>query len=159
MFDKVLIANRGEIAVRIIRSCKRLGIGAVAVYSDADSRSLHVQKADESVYIGGPHAQDSYLNAEKIISAALSTGCRAVHPGYGFLSENARFARSVEAAGLVFIGPPAKAIDTMGDKIASKELAVKAGVPVIPGHADALAGEDEALAAADGIGYPVLLKP
>jgi len=159
MFDKVLIANRGEIAVRIIRSCKRLGIGAVAVYSDADSRSLHVQKADESVYIGGPHAQDSYLDAEKIISAALSTGCRAVHPGYGFLSENARFARSVEAAGLVFIGPPAKAIDMMGDKIASKELAVKAGVPVIPGHADALAGEDEALAAADGIGYPVLLKP
>ena len=159
MFDKILIANRGEIAVRIIRSCKRLGIGAVAVYSDADSRSLHVQTADESVHIGGPRAQDSYLDAEKMIAAALSTGCRAVHPGYGFLSENARFARSVAAAGLVFIGPPAKAIDTMGDKLASKELAAKAGVPVIPGHADALEGEDEALAAADGIGYPVLLKP
>jgi propionyl-CoA carboxylase alpha chain len=159
MFDKILIANRGEIAVRIVRSCKRLGIGAVAVYSDADSRSLHVQTADESVHIGGPRAQDSYLDAEKMIAAALSTGCRAVHPGYGFLSENARFARSVAAAGLVFIGPPAKAIDTMGDKLASKELAAKAGVPVIPGHADALEGEDEALAAADGIGYPVLLKP
>lgn len=159
MFDKILIANRGEIAVRIIRSCKRLGIGAVVVYSDADSRSLHVQTADESVHIGGPQAQDSYLDAEKMIAAALSTGCRAVHPGYGFLSENARFARSVAAAGLVFIGPPAKAIDTMGDKLASKELAAKAGVPVIPGHADALEGEDEALAAADGIGYPVLLKP
>lgn len=159
MFDKILIANRGEIAVRIIRSCKRLGIGAVAVYSDADSRSLHVQTADESVHIGGPRAQDSYLDAEKMIAAALSTGCRAVHPGYGFLSENARFARSVAAAGLVFIGPPAKAIDTMGDKLASKELAAKAGVPVIPGHADALEGEDEAQAAADGIGYPVLLKP
>ncbi len=159
MFDTILIANRGEIAVRIIRSCKRLGIGAVAVYSDADSRSLHVQTADESVHIGGPRAQDSYLDAEKMIAAALSTGCRAVHPGYGFLSENARFARSVAAAGLVFIGPPAKAIDTMGDKLASKELAAKAGVPVIPGHADALEGEDEALAAADGIGYPVLLKP
>ena len=159
MFDKILIANRGEIAVRIVRSCKRLGIGAVAVYSDADSRSLHVQTADESMYIGGPRAQDSYLDAEKMIAAALSTGCRAVHPGYGFLSENARFARSVAAAGLVFIGPPAKAIDTMGDKLASKELAAKAGVLVIPGHADALEGEDEALAAADGIGYPVLLKP
>ena len=159
MFDKILIANRGEIAVRIIRSCKRLGIGAVAVYSDADSRSLHVQAADESVHIGGPRAQDSYLDAEKMIAAALSTGCRAVHPGYGFLSENARFARSVAAAGLVFIGPPAKAIDTMGDKLASKELAAKADVAVIPGHADALEGEDEALAAADGIGYPVLLKP
>jgi propionyl-CoA carboxylase alpha chain len=159
MFDKILIANRGEIAVRIIRSCKRLGIGAVAVYSDADSRSLHVQTADESVHIGVARAQDSYLDAEKVTAAALSTGCRAVHPGYGFLSENARFARSVAAAGLVFIGPPAKAIDTMGDKLASKELAAKAGVPVIPGHADALEGEDEALAAADGIGYPVLLKP
>jgi propionyl-CoA carboxylase alpha chain len=159
MFDRILIANRGEIAVRIMRSCKRLGIGAVAVFSDADSRSLHVQTADESVHIGGPHAQESYLDTEKIISAALSTGCRAVHPGYGFLSENARFARSVAASGLVFIGPPAKAIDTMGDKIASKELAVKAGVPVIPGHADALEGEDEALAAAEAIGYPVLLKP
>ncbi|MFZ0612477.1 MAG: acetyl-CoA carboxylase biotin carboxylase subunit [Desulfobacterales bacterium] len=159
MFDKILIANRGEIAVRIGRTCKRLGIGTVAVYSDADSRSLHVQTADEAVHIGGAPAQESYLDAEKIISAAVSTGCRAVHPGYGFLSENAAFARRVAAAGLVFIGPPAAAIDMMGDKIASKKLAVSAGVPVILGHTDALKNEDEALAAAEGIGYPVLLKP
>ncbi|MGO9313105.1 MAG: acetyl/propionyl/methylcrotonyl-CoA carboxylase subunit alpha [Syntrophobacteraceae bacterium] len=159
MFDKIVIANRGEIAVRIIRTCKRLGIGTVAVYSDADSRSLHRQLADESVHIGGPHAQQSYLNAEKIISAALSTNCRAVHPGYGFLSENSRFAETVESAGLTFIGPPARVIATMGDKIASKELAIKAGVPVIPGQVMALKDVDEALAAAESIGYPVLLKP
>ena len=131
----------------------------MAVYSDADSRSLHVQLADEAVYIGGAHAQESYLNAEKIISVALSTGCRAVHPGYGFLSENAQFSRSVAAAGLAFVGPPAKAIAMMGDKIASKELAVKAGVPVIPGHTDALSEVSDALTVAESIGYPVLLKP
>ena len=159
MFDKILIANRGEIAVRIIRTCKRLGIGTVAVYSDADSRSLHRQLADEAVHIGGPHAQQSYLDMEKIISAALSTNCRAVHPGYGFLSENSRFAETVESAGLTFIGPPAGVIATMGDKIASKELAIKAGVPVIPGQVMALKDLDEALAAAESIGYPVLLKP
>ncbi|WP_373500317.1 acetyl-CoA carboxylase biotin carboxylase subunit [Desulfococcus sp.] len=159
MFDKILIANRGEITVRIIHTCRRLGIRSVAVYSDADSRSLHVQMADESVRIGTPPAQMSYLDADKILSAALATGCRAVHPGYGFLSENSAFAGRVADAGLVFIGPPADVIDTMGDKIASKALAVKAGVPIIPGHAEALTDEEEALAAADGIGYPVLLKP
>ncbi len=159
MFDKILIANRGEIAVRIIHTCKRMGIGTVAVYSDADSRSLHRQLADEAVHIGGPHAQESYLNGERIIAAALSTGCRAVHPGYGFLSENAQFARNVEAAGLTFIGPPAGTIALMGDKIAAKELAIKAGVPVIPGNDDALKDENEAVAVADAIGYPVLLKP
>jgi propionyl-CoA carboxylase alpha chain len=159
MFDKILIANRGEIAVRIIRTCRRLGIGTVAVYSDADTRSLHVQTADETIHLGGPQAQDSYLNGDKIIDAALSAGCRAVHPGYGFLSENARFASSVQAAGLTFIGPAAKAIALMGDKIAAKELAVKAGVPVIPGHVDELKNLDEALAVAGSIGYPVLLKP
>jgi len=159
MFDKILIANRGEIAVRIIRSCRQMGIAAVAVYSEADRRSRHVQQADEGVYIGGAPAQASYLDAEKIIDAARSTGCRAVHPGYGFLSENAAFARRVAEAGLVFIGPPAEAIALMGDKIASKELAVQAGVPVIPGHAGELDDEDQARAAADTIGYPVLLKP
>ena len=159
MFEKILIANRGEIAVRIIRTCKRLGIGTVAVYSDADSRSLHRQLADEAVHIGGPPAHESYLNGERIISAALSAGCQAVHPGYGFLSESAQFARSVKAAGLVFIGPSARAIAMMGDKLAAKELSTKAGVPVIPGHADDLKDEDEALAVADSIGYPVLLKP
>jgi propionyl-CoA carboxylase alpha chain len=159
MFKKILIANRGEIAVRIIRTCRRLGIGTVAVYSDADSRGLHRQMADEAVHIGGPHSQESYLNAEKIISAALATGCQAVHPGYGFLSENPRFAESVKSAGLVFIGPPADAVTTMGDKIASRELALKAGVPVIPGHNDALKDNEEALKVADDIGYPMLLKP
>jgi propionyl-CoA carboxylase alpha chain len=159
MFEKILIANRYEIAVRIIRTCNRLGIGTVAVYSDVDSRSLHRQMADEAVHIGGPHAQESYLNAEKIISAALSTGCQAIHPGYGFLSENPQFAGSVKSAGLIFIGPPDDAITTMGDKIASRELAVKAGVPVIPGHNDPLKDEEDAVAIADTIGYPVLLKP
>ncbi len=159
MFDKILIANRGEIAVRIMRTCRRLGIKTVAVYSDADSRSLHREVADEAVHIGGAPARDSYLDGEKIISAALSTGCKAVHPGYGFLSENARFARYLQASGLGFIGPPADAIAVMGDKIASKELAVKAGVPVIPGHVGALKDVDEALSIAGSIGYPVLLKP
>lgn len=159
MFDKILVANRGEIAVRIIRTCKRLGIGTIAVYSDADSRSLHVQMADEALHIGGPHARESYLNTEKIISAALSTGCQAVHPGYGFLSESHQFVETVEAAGLTFIGPPANAVALLGDKITSKKLALKAGVPVITGHADVLNGVDDALTVADGIGYPVLLKP
>jgi propionyl-CoA carboxylase alpha chain len=159
MFEKILIANRGEIAVRIMRTCKRMGIVTVAVYSDADSRGLHRQMADEAVLIGGAPAGISYLNAENIISAALSTGCKAVHPGYGFLSENSRFARSVAASGLVFIGPPADAILLMGDKISSKELAVKTGVPVIPGHVEALTDIEEAVSVAGRIGYPVLLKP
>ncbi len=159
MFDKILICNRGEIAVRIINTCKRLGIRTVAVYSDADRRSLHRQLADEAVYIGGPHARESYLNTERIIAAALSTNCRAVHPGYGFLSENPKFAEAVESAGLKFIGPPADVIAAMGNKIASKELAIKAGVPVIPGRVTALGDVEEAISTAQSIGYPVLLKP
>lgn len=159
MFDKILIANRGEIAVRIIRTCKLLGIGTVAVYSVADSRSLHRQLADEAVCIGGAPARQSYLDIDRIMSAALSSNCRAVHPGYGFLSENSRFAETVTSAGLTFIGPPAGVIAAMGDKIASKELAIKAGVPVIPGHVDALKDLEEALRAAQSVGYPVLLKP
>lgn len=159
MIEKMLISNRGEIAARIIRTCKRLNIATVAVYSDADRHSLHKQMADDSVYIGNSPARESYLNASKLIDAALSTGCRAVHPGYGFLSENAQFARQVTASGLVFIGPPAGVIARMGDKIAAKELAIEAGVPVIPGHMDALANEYDALAVAESIGFPVLLKP
>ncbi len=159
MFDKILIANRAEIAVRIIRTCQRMGIKSTAVYSDADSRSLHRQMADDAVHIGSSPAADSYLNTEKIISAALSSGCQAVHPGYGFLSENARFAELVHAAGLTFIGPSSQAIALMGDKIASKELAVKAGVPVIPGHVDVIRDAEEARHIAGSIGYPVLLKP
>lgn len=159
MFKKILIANRGEIAVRIIQTCKRMGIGTVAVFSDADSRSLHVQLADEAVGLGGVHGRESYLNIDKVLNAAKSTGCAAVHPGYGFLSENPRFADAVAMSGLTFIGPSARAIELMGDKIASKELAKKAGVPVIPGYIRALADVGEALAAAEKIGYPVLLKP
>lgn len=159
MFDKILIANRGEIAIRIIRTCNRLGIATVAVYSDADSRSLHRHLADESVHIGASPSQQSYLVIEKIIDAAQATGCQAVHPGYGFLSENPLFAKAVQEAGLIFIGPPADVVEVMGDKITSKELAKTAGVPVIPGHIEALKDLDEALAVADAVGYPILLKP
>ena len=159
MFDKILIANRGEIAIRIIRTCNRLGISTVAVYSDADSRSLHRHLADEAVHIGESQSQKSYLDIDKIIAAAKATGAQAVHPGYGFLSEKADFAKAVEAAGLVFIGPPVSVVDVMGDKITSKELAKNAGVPVIPGHIEAVKDDAEALAAAEDVGYPVLLKP
>lgn len=159
MFDKILIANRGEIAVRIIRTCKRLGIGTAAVYSDADTRSLHRELADEAVHIGGAQARQSYLDIDSVVSAALAANCRAIHPGYGFLSENSRFAEAVSSAGLTFIGPPAEVIAAMGDKIASKELAISAGVPVIPGVVSALKDLDEALTVAESIGYPVLLKP
>ncbi len=159
MFGKILIANRGEIAVRIIRTCRKLNIATVAVYSDADARSLHVQSADEAVHIGGSPAFESYLSAEKIIAAAKSAQCDAIHPGYGFLSENPKFAESVQSAGLSFIGPPAKVIDLMGDKIASKELAKKAGVPTIPGHNRAIDSPEEAAQIANQIGYPILLKP
>ena len=159
MFEKILIANRGEIAIRIIRTCNRMGISTVAVYSNADSRSLHRHLADEAVHIGESQSQKSYLDINKIITAATSTGCQAVHPGYGFLSENAAFAKAVEAAGMVFIGPPVGAVDLMGDKITSKELAKNAGVPVIPGHIEAVKDEKDALAVAEEVGYPVLLKP
>jgi propionyl-CoA carboxylase alpha chain len=159
VFHKILIANRGEIAVRIIRTCHRMGIGAVAVYSDVDIRSPYIEASDEAVYIGPAPTPESYLSKEKIISAALSTGCQAVHPGYGFLSENAEFARMVVQAGLVFIGPCAEAIATLGDKIASKDWAIKIGASVVPGHNQPLSGTEEATAKAEQIGFPVLLKP
>ncbi|MDL2269559.1 acetyl-CoA carboxylase biotin carboxylase subunit [Desulfosarcina sp. OttesenSCG-928-A07] len=159
MFEKILIANRGEIAVRIIRTCNRLGIRTVAVYSDSDTRNLHRHLADEAVYIGPSPSQQSYLNIQKIVDAGLSTGCQAVHPGYGFLSEKADFARAVTESGMVFIGPPPEAVSIMGDKITSKEMAKNAGVPVIPGHIEAVKDEEDALRAAESVGYPVLLKP
>ncbi|MBI5522298.1 MAG: acetyl-CoA carboxylase biotin carboxylase subunit [Desulfarculus sp.] len=159
MFEKVLIANRGEIAVRIIQTCRRLGIGSVAVYSEIDARSLHVRQADEAVFLGPPRSDQSYLVKEKLIEAALNTGCQAVHPGYGFLSENPGFADLVASAGLAFVGPKAAVIATLGDKIASKELAMAAGVPVVPGHNQALGEIDEVLALAGGVGFPLLLKP
>lgn len=159
MFEKILIANRGEIAVRIIRTCKRMGVGTVAVYSEVDSRSLHVKVADEAVLLGGSRSEESYLAKEKIIDVALKHNCQAIHPGYGFLSENSEFAEMVFQAELVFIGPPASAIATLGDKIASKALAASAGLPVVPGSTQPLSNLKDALAVARQYGYPVLLKP
>jgi len=158
MFSKILIANRGEIACRVIKTAKRMDVKTVAVFSDADIDSPHVLQADEAVHIGPPPAAESYLLADKIIQAAKDTGAEAIHPGFGFLSENANFARSVAEAGLVFIGPPPNAIDAMGDKIESKRLAKEAGVSTVPGSADAISDPDEAVKIANEIGYPVMLK-
>jgi propionyl-CoA carboxylase alpha chain len=159
MFRNLLIANRGEIARRIIRTCRHLGVETTAVHSDVDARSLHVAEATHAVRLGGSTAAESYLAKDRIIEAAVKSGCDAVHPGYGFLSENSEFARLAVCAGLVFIGPPAKAIAVMGDKIAAKDLARAAGVPTVPGHAAPIADADTALGVAADIGYPVLLKP
>ncbi|MEM1192009.1 MAG: acetyl-CoA carboxylase biotin carboxylase subunit [Pseudomonadota bacterium] len=158
MFEKVLIANRGEIALRIHRACKELGIATVAIHSTADANAMHVRLADESVCIGPPAPRDSYLNIPAIISAAEITGADAIHPGYGFLSENARFAEIVKAHGITFIGPSADHIRVMGDKIAAKETVGGVGIPLVPGSAGALANIDEARIEADRIGYPVLVK-
>ncbi|MBV8454321.1 MAG: acetyl-CoA carboxylase biotin carboxylase subunit, partial [Deltaproteobacteria bacterium] len=158
MFKRILIANRGEIAVRVIRACRELGIESVAVFSDADRASLHVREADFAVNVGAPPAAESYLHTERIIEAASRTGAEAVHPGYGFFSENANFARAVDAAGLIFIGPPASAIEQMGDKVAARKLMMAAGVPVVPGSPGTLEDEDEVRAVASRIGYPVMLK-
>ena len=158
MFKKILIANRGEIACRIIATARKMGIKTVAVYSEADADARHVREADESVAIGPPQSAKSYLVAEKIIQAARETGAEAIHPGYGFLSEKADFARAVEKAGLVFIGPGPDAIGAMGDKIESKKLAKKAGVNTIPGHMDVISDADEAVKISRGIGYPVMIK-
>jgi len=158
MFTKVLIANRGEIALRVIRACHELGVRAVAVYSDADARAPHVRAADEAVHIGPPPSAESYLRGERIIEAAKATGAEAVHPGYGFLSEREWFARAVRDAGLVFIGPPAEAIAAMGSKTAARQLAIKAGVPVVPGTTEPLRDANEAREIAERFGYPILVK-
>ena len=158
MFSKILIANRGEIACRIMRTAKRMGIATVAVYSDADAGAPHMQMADEAVHIGPAASAESYLRADKIIAAAKDTGAEAIHPGFGFLSEKAAFVEAVEAAGLAFIGPGTHAIRVMGDKIESKALAEKAGVSVVPGTPGAVEDVDEALKAAGEIGFPVMVK-
>ena len=158
MFDKILIANRGEIACRVIKTARRMGIKTVAVYSDADRDARHVQLADEAVHIGAAPSRESYLQAERIIAAAKQTGAQAVHPGYGFLSENAAFARRVEEEGIVFIGPKHHSIAAMGDKIESKRLAAAAGVNCIPGVNEAIDRADQAVEIARGIGYPVMIK-
>ena len=157
MFSKILIANRCEIAIRIMRACKELGIRTVAVYSEADKNALHVLFADESVLLGAPAPKESYLNIEKIIDAAQQTGVQAIHPGYGFLSENANFAEAVTRVGLVFIGPPMDAIRAMGDKAEAKRRMQQAGLRVVPGY-EGLTNEKEFKKAAGDIGYPVLIK-
>ncbi|MEF8725301.1 MAG: biotin carboxylase N-terminal domain-containing protein, partial [Candidatus Accumulibacter delftensis] len=158
MFAKILIANRGEIACRVIRTARRMGIRTVAVYSEADANARHVRLADEAVCIGPAAARESYLVADRLLDAACRTGAQAVHPGYGFLSENDRFADACAAAGIVFIGPPATAIRAMGSKSAAKTLMAAAGVPLTPGYH----GDDQQPAflqrQADAIGYPVLIK-
>ncbi|HKF61345.1 MAG TPA: biotin carboxylase N-terminal domain-containing protein, partial [Dongiaceae bacterium] len=158
MFAKILIANRGEIACRVIRTARRLGIATVAVYSEADAHAWHAELADEAVAIGPPPARESYLAGEKIIAAAKATGAEAVHPGYGFLSENSGFAEACAAAGLVFIGPPPAAIRVMGSKSEAKALMEKAKVPVVPGYHGTDQSDATLAAEAKRIGYPVLLK-
>lgn len=158
MFRKVLIANRGEIAVRIIRACRELGVRCVAVYSTADRNSLHAQIADEAVCIGPPATKDSYLNMNAIIQAAINSGAEAIHPGFGFLSENAEFARLCEKYGLVFIGPSYRSIEMLGDKAVAKETMAAVGVPVIPGSKGAVSTVEEARRIAEEAGYPILVK-
>ena len=158
-FHTVLVANRGEIAVRVIRTLRAMGIRSVAVFSDADADARHVAEADVAVRIGPAPARQSYLNIDAVLSAALRTGAQAIHPGYGFLSENSEFAAALESAGIVFIGPPVKAIQTMGDKIAAKTTVSAFGVPVVPGIARPGLTDADLIAAADGVGYPVLVKP
>src|SRR5258708_6028296 len=158
MFKKILIANRGEIACRVAASARPMGVRTVAVYSDADARAKHVQACDEAVHIGGSAPKDSYLRWERILEAAKATGAQAIHPGYGFLSENEEFAQACADAGLVFIGPPPSAIRAMGLKAASKQLMEKAGVPLVPGYHGADQDPQLLQREADRIGYPVLIK-
>jgi len=158
MFTKILIANRGEIACRVIKTARKMGIATVAVYSEADKDALFVDLADEAVCIGPAASKESYLVADKIIAACKQTGAQAVHPGYGFLSENAEFSRRLEEEGIKFIGPKHYSIAKMGDKIESKKLAIEAGVNTIPGYNDAIDGPDAAVEIAKKIGYPVMIK-
>ncbi|MBM6591169.1 acetyl/propionyl/methylcrotonyl-CoA carboxylase subunit alpha [Brevibacterium sp. RIT 803] len=159
MFNTVLIANRGEIALRVIRTCRRLGIRTVAVYSDADAHAAHVKSADTAVHLGPAQASESYLRIDKVIAAAKTTGAEAIHPGYGFLSENADFSAACDTAGIVFLGPGAEAIRTMGDKITAKNAVSQRGVPLVPGTKDAAMSNEALVAASADIGFPVLIKP
>jgi len=158
MFNKILIANRGEIACRVIKTARKMGIGTVAIYSDADKHALHVEMADEAVHIGPPPANQSYIVIDKVMDAIRQTGAQAVHPGYGFLSENAKFAEALEAEGVVFVGPPKGAIEAMGDKITSKKIAQEAGVSTVPGYMGLIEDADEAVKISQQIGYPVMIK-
>src|SRR3954471_11015207 len=151
---KILIANRGEIAIRVMRTCKELGIATVAVFSEADRAALHVRMADQAYLVGPPPSRESYLVQERILEVAKKSGADAIHPGYGFLSENASFVRACEKAGLTFIGPPASAMDAMGEKTRARANMIKAGVPVVPGTAEALASVEEARTYSQKIGFP-----
>jgi len=159
VFDTVLVANRGEIAVRVIQTLRRLGIRSVAVYSDADAGALHVREADMALRLGPAPARESYLSIERVLEAAAASGAQAVHPGYGFLSENAGFARACADAGLAFVGPPPSAVEIMGDKIRAKQAVVAVGIPVVPGRTERGMSDEDLLAAAEQVGYPVLVKP
>tara|TARA_B100001248_G_scaffold50742_1_gene32871 strand:+ start:4398 stop:6398 length:2001 start_codon:yes stop_codon:yes gene_type:complete len=158
MFDKILIANRGEIACRVMKTAKKMGIKTVAVFSDADRNALHVKMADEAVNIGPPPANQSYINIDKVIAAVKKTSAKAVHPGYGFLSENSKFAKALADIGVIFVGPPENAIESMGDKITSKKIAQEAGVNTVPGYMGVINDDDEALRISKKIGYPVMIK-
>ena len=158
MFKKILIANRGEIACRVIKTARKMGIATVAIYSDADRQALHVEMADEAVHIGPPPANQSYIVIDKVMAAVTQTGAQAVHPGYGFLSENPKFAQALETAGVAFIGPPVKAIEAMGDKITSKKIAQEAGVSTVPGYMGLIEDAEEAVKISGEIGYPVMIK-
>ncbi|MFY0660409.1 MAG: acetyl/propionyl/methylcrotonyl-CoA carboxylase subunit alpha [Shimia sp.] len=158
MFDKILIANRGEIACRVIKSAQKMGIKTVAIYSDADKQALHVQMADEAIHIGPPPANQSYIVIDKVMDAIKQSGAQAVHPGYGFLSENAKFAEALEAAGVAFVGPPKGAIESMGDKITSKKIAQEANVSTVPGYMGLIEDADEAVKISNEVGYPVMIK-
>src|SRR5262245_10747226 len=158
MFQRILVANRGEIALRVIRACHDLGVEAVAVFSEADRGAPYLRLADDAICIGPPAAADSYLNTRHIIAAAELANVQAIHPGYGFLSENAHFAEVCRACGIEFIGPPEEAMRRLGNKDAARKLARQAGVPVVPGSDGLIQGEAQALALARGIGYPVLIK-
>ena len=158
MFNKILIANRGEIACRVIKTARKMGIGTVTIYSDADKKALHVQMADEAIHIGPPPANQSYIVIDKVMEAVKASGAQAVHPGYGFLSENSKFASALADAGVAFVGPPVGAIEKMGDKITSKKIAQEAGVSTVPGHMGLIADADEAVEISNKVGYPVMLK-
>src|ERR671916_1070669 len=158
MFRKILIANRGEIAVRVMRACRELGVSPVAVYSEADAAALHVRLADEAYLVGPAPSAESYLGIDRIVEAALRSGAEAIHPGYGFLAENAEFARAAVAAGLVFIGPTPEAMELMGSKTGARRAAIRAGAPIVPGTTEPLTSLAEAREVAARIGYPVMLK-
>ena len=157
MFKKLLIANRGEIACRIIKTARKMGIATVAVYSDADRDALHVKMADEAIHIGPPPASESYIVIDKIMDAIKQSGAEAVHPGYGFLSENMKFAEALDKLGVAFVGPPTGAIEAMGDKITSKKIAAEAGVSTVPGYMGLIADAEEAVKISNEIGYPVMI--